>query len=1086
MPHRSSPVNAAAWLIFGSVFVCFFAACSRPAADSKPVASAANVTAPATAPASPTATFKFATQSLTVPAGYTVELVAGPPLVDRPISLAFDELGRLYATDSSGLSDKADKQFEAKPHRIVRLEDTDGDGRFEKNTVFADRMMFPQGALFHRGSLYVAAPPHLWKLTDTDGDGVADQREVWYDGKTLTGCANDLHGPYLGPDGWFYFTKGAFAEQRHTLGNGRSFTTRAAHIFRSRADGSGFEPVLTGGMDNPVGVAFSPTGERILCGTFFQIPAAGKRDGLIHAIYGGVYGKQNDAASGHARTGDLMPIMTHMGAAAPCGSTFVQSPALGGPAGALFVCYFNLRKIVRHDLVPDGATFATRDTDFLTSDSLDFHPTDVLEDADGSLLVADTGGWYKICCPTSQLTKPDVLGGIYRIRRTVRSEPAERGAPAAPSDPRGLKIAWARLTPAATAQLLADPRLAVRERALDTLARLGGSAVAPLAKLLATAPAADTRRQAVWALARIEGEPARAALRTALDDRDPSVVQTALQNISLHRDHAALPQLTPLLAHADPAVVRLAAEALGRIGDPTAVSPLLAAIARLPAASVTTTGAPEPAAARVLEHALIYALIEIARPEELLRRLAAADSPRITRAALVALDQMEPRALPPAPVVALLESTLPVLRRTAEWIAAQHPEWGGSLADYFVRRLAAPTLPDATAAELRTQLVPLARSPSVQAMLADRAADSTASIPARRLALQVMAAASLKETPAAWFAALASATGSAELCRDALATARALPLPKSGADSLLAALARVARDPAAPAENRVAAAAITAPSLAPVEPALLDFILAQLAADRPSVIRNAAATALAKLPLAPPQRLQLADTLRTVGPVELPKLLPAFERSPSEELGRRLVASLSSSAGLPGLRANVVQALFAKYPAAVQAAAAPLLARLNADATRQNARVDELLAAATDGDVRRGQLVFASEKAACLACHKVGYAGGTLGPDLTNIGRIRTARELLEAVVFPSATFVRGYEPFLATTKSGEQLGGLLRAESADDILLATGPDTERRLARADLTDLQPSNLSPMPPGLDTALSRQELADLLAFLVSRK
>jgi len=252
-----------------------------------------------------------------VPAGFTVELVAAPPLVNRPISIAFDPEGRLYATDSSGFSERSDKQFAQKPHRIVRLEDRDGDGRFEHSVVFAENMMFPQGALFYEGSLYVAAPPHLWKLTDTNGDGVCDERVAWFDGKTLTGCANDLHGPYLGPDGWIYWTKGAFAEQRHTLGNGKPFVTRAAHIFRSRPDGTGLEPVLTGGMDNPVGVAFTATGERILSGTFFQIGVPGKRDGLIHAIHGGVYGKENAATAGHPRTGDLMPIMTHMGAAAP-------------------------------------------------------------------------------------------------------------------------------------------------------------------------------------------------------------------------------------------------------------------------------------------------------------------------------------------------------------------------------------------------------------------------------------------------------------------------------------------------------------------------------------------------------------------------------------------------------------------------------------------------------------------------------------------------------------------------------------------------------------------------------------------------
>ena len=125
--------------------------------------------------------------------------MAGPPLVDRPITAAFDEQGRLYVADSSGSNDNVQKQLAERPHRIVRLEDTDGDGTFDTRTMFADKMMFPEGTMWFDGSLYVSAPPSIWKLTDTDGDGVADQRVEWFQGKTLTGCANDLHGPYLGP-----------------------------------------------------------------------------------------------------------------------------------------------------------------------------------------------------------------------------------------------------------------------------------------------------------------------------------------------------------------------------------------------------------------------------------------------------------------------------------------------------------------------------------------------------------------------------------------------------------------------------------------------------------------------------------------------------------------------------------------------------------------------------------------------------------------------------------------------------------------------------------------------------------------------
>src|SRR5262249_32513892 len=233
---------------------------------------------------------------------FTIELAAKPPLLSRPIVADFDDQGHLYVADSSGSNDKVHVQLEKKPHRILRLTDSDGDGVFDKRTVFADKMMFPEGVLCLGGSVYVAAPPSIWKLTDSDGDGVADTRSEWFEGKTLTGCANDLHGPYLGRDGWLYWCKGAFAQQAYKRPGQKDFVTKAAHIFRARPDGSGVEPVMTGGMDNPVDVAFLPSGERVFTTTFFQKPAGGRRDGLTHAVYVGVYGKDHDVIYGHKWT----------------------------------------------------------------------------------------------------------------------------------------------------------------------------------------------------------------------------------------------------------------------------------------------------------------------------------------------------------------------------------------------------------------------------------------------------------------------------------------------------------------------------------------------------------------------------------------------------------------------------------------------------------------------------------------------------------------------------------------------------------------------------------------------------------------
>ncbi len=146
--------------------------------------------------------------------------------------------------------------------------------------------------------LLVAAPTPILLLV-TDGDHVADERTVWFDGGSITGCGNDLHGPYLGPDGYFYWCKGAFAAQSHVLGNGKTFNTSAAHLFRSKPDGSDLDVVITGGMDNPVGLAFSESGERFVSGTFFDLSKPGRRDGILHAVYGGMWGKALFGAADH-------------------------------------------------------------------------------------------------------------------------------------------------------------------------------------------------------------------------------------------------------------------------------------------------------------------------------------------------------------------------------------------------------------------------------------------------------------------------------------------------------------------------------------------------------------------------------------------------------------------------------------------------------------------------------------------------------------------------------------------------------------------------------------------------------------------
>ena len=291
----------------------------------------------------------------------------------------------------------------------------------------------------------------------------------------------------------------------------------------------------------------------------------------------------------------------------------------------------------------------------------------------------------------------------------------------------------------------------------------------------------------------------------------------------------------------------------------------------------------------------------------------------------------------------------------------------------------------------------------------------------------------------------------------------------------------VGRDHDFPTEVRLDALA-AAGNLAAVEPALFDFLSAHLASTKPMLLRNAAANVLAKAKLTTEQQLALADAMQRIGPLEAPKLLPVFEKSPTEALGLKLVASLKQSAGLAGLRVDLLKPLFAKYPPSVQQQGEALLTLLNADAAKQTAHLEELLAGCKNGDIRRGQAVFNSAKAACATCHAMGYLGGRLGPDLTRIGQARNERDLLEAIVYPSASFVRSYEPFTVVTKGGEDYSGILRKDALDEVVLATGPETEQRVARGDIKELRPGTVSLMPAGMDAVLSKQELADLLAFL----
>ena len=993
--------------------------------------------------------------TFTVPPGFIVERIAGPPLVEHPMMACFDERGRLFVAESAGMNLKAEELLKNPPNLIRLLEDTDGDGRFDKSTVFADKLTFPQGVLWHDGALYTAAPPSLWHLEDTDGDGVADRRHELVTRFGFTGNAADIHGPVLGPDGWLYWTDGRHG---HTIRrpDGTTLQGKAARIFRCRPDGRDVEVVCGGGMDNPVEIAFTAAGEA-LATVDILVNRPRRNDAIIFCLEGAVY-PYHDVLKEFKRTGDLLPPVAFLGWVAPAGLTRYRGDTLGADLrGNLFSAQFNTHRVQRHRLERDGATFRLHTADFLTSDDPDVHPTDVLEDADGSLLVIDTGGWFRIGCPTSQIAKPEIKGAIYRVRKRSATPP---------DDPRGLRLAWDKLAPDELARLLDDPRFAVRDRAVHLLAKHGPTALPALKAALAPQMTVRTRRNAVWALARIERPEARALVRSALDDPDESVRLAAAHTAGLNRDPAARPQLLARLADDTPAVRRNAATALGRLRHPEAVPALLAALRQ--------------GGDRFLEHALIYALIQIADREATLKGLADAD-PRVRRGALIALDQMDGGNLTRELVIPLLDTADAALQQTALAITTTHPDWAPAVVGLLRDWLARPELDESRRDGLRAVLFALARDEAVQAAIAEGLRSERMPAATRLFVLETIARVPLAKPPAAWVAELGRGLDHHDerIVRQSIATLRAFGLPDFD-DRLL----RLAHDPVRPADLRVAALVAASPRLMQVEPGDFTFLVAQLDKDHPPLVRLAAAEALGNARLGEEQLRQLLPAVAGAGALELPHLLAAYERGRGEELGMKLLAALDRAPGLANLSPDALQRTLAPYPEAVRRAAGPLVKRLAADAEQQRAKLAKLEPLLKGGNAQRGRAVFFGAKAACATCHTVKSEGGRVGPDLTTIGAIRSGRDLLEAVIIPSASFVRGYEPYVILTHDGRTHTGTIVQETADAVYLHTPEQVEVRVLRADIQAIQPGRTSIMPQGLDAQLSHTELADLLTYLQS--
>ncbi len=961
--------------------------------------------------------------------GYQLELVAAEPLVVDPIALSFDEEGRLYVLEMIDYSERRPEML----GQVRRLEDTDGDGRFDRGLVVAKGLPWPTGVLWAEQAVWVAATPDIVRCRDLDGDGVADQREVVFTGfgidyapyetnrlnvqamlnSLLWGVDNRIHGATS-------FNGGRVTTPFHP---GRPAVDLRGRDFSFEPRGLDLRGEVGGGQ---YGMSMDDSGRKFLCSNSDHIQAVMYEDRYAarNPAFNAPPPRVSIAADGPAatvfrispdepwrvirtrwRVAGVRPGLIEGGGRASgyftsaTGLTVYRGDAWpDADRGDVFIadCGSNLvhRKKVRSRGVEWVAERAAdeQEREFLACTDVWFRPVQFANGPDGSLYVIDM--YREIIEHPWSLPEPlksqldlnagNDRGRLYRL--------APEGFVPPP------RVSLGAATTAELVLLLTHPNGWHRDTAARLLSERRDPQAIPALRRLVADRQGQTRPPEGFTRGR-----ATSALKTGAGAGWGRVhalqVLSAQGALEVEGVMGALEDPVPeVRRHA----IRLAERWLGAADVPSQLVERLLARA----------GDPDP----WVRYQLAFALGEVAHPGRV--------------AAMVAL-----------------------LRRDHEdrWVrAALLTSLGTGAAEMLVAVVGDEGLRGTDSGrEFLRQLVEVIgaqdRVAELEVVVERLAADED-------LGMDLLGA---------------FGTGLGRKGRS-LASVDA----EGRLQALFERAPRLAQDPTQPEGLRVRAVRVVAMGSVAQAAAVLPRLLEPA---QPQAVQLAALSAWVRY-TDPAVGRELVDRWAGMTPRVRSEALAALLARP-ERVALLLDAVEQEKIHRADIPSTDADSLRRHRDEAVRARAVRLLA---APASREDV-VKQFEAALTlAGAAGRALTNF---QARCASCHRLGGEGYAVGPDLETV-RATGRDKMLTAILDPNRDVQPNYQAYEIETREDESLLGLVAAETATAVTLRRAYGEQTVIPRTEIVRMQGRGVSLMPEGLEAGLTAQDLADLLELILS--